>query len=71
LFGYQELAGAKHGSGDVLRQPGSAGGGDLNDKPHVATPTWMARIAADHIPGFDPSSVEHLARARPFESQHL
>jgi transcriptional regulator with XRE-family HTH domain len=26
---------------------------------------------SDHIPGFDPSSVEHLAQAHPFERRHL
>ena len=40
---------------------------DLRDKPHVASSTWMAGIAAHHLPRFRPPSIEHLALAHPFE----
>ena len=41
---------------------------DLRDKPQVASSTWMATIAADHIPGFHQARVEQLALAHPFET---
>ena len=41
---------------------------DLRDKPQVASSTWMASIAADHIPGFGQARVEQLALAHPFET---
>jgi hypothetical protein len=40
---------------------------DLSDKPEVARATWMAPIAAAHVPGFRPVSVEDLAFANPHE----
>ena len=41
---------------------------DLRDKPQVASSTWMATIAADHIPGFAQARVGQLALAHPFET---
>jgi hypothetical protein len=41
---------------------------DLRDKPQVASSTWMAVIAADHIPGFGQARVGQLALAHPFET---
>jgi hypothetical protein len=41
---------------------------DLRDKPQVASSTWMATIAADHIPGFGQARVEQVALAHPFET---
>src|SRR6266705_4707426 len=34
---------------------------DLRDKPQVASSTWMTTVAADHLPGFQQSSIEQLA----------
>ena len=41
---------------------------DLQDKPRVASSTWMTTVAADHIPGFRQSSIEQLALACPYET---
>jgi hypothetical protein len=40
---------------------------DLRDKPQVASSTWMAIIAQDHLPGFRQPSIEQLALASPYE----
>jgi hypothetical protein len=40
---------------------------DLGDKPEVASSTWMATIAQEHIRDFRQNSVEKLARANPYE----
>jgi hypothetical protein len=40
---------------------------DLQDKPQVASSTWMTTVAADHIPGFHQSSIERLALDNPFD----
>jgi hypothetical protein len=40
---------------------------DLRDKPQVASSTWMATVAQDHVPGFRQSSVERLALDFPYE----
>ena len=41
---------------------------DLEDKPQVAGSNWMAPVAAAHVPGFQPVSVEDLAFANRYES---
>lgn len=41
---------------------------DLQDKPDVADGTWMESVALDHIPAFQPGSVEAAALADPFEN---
>lgn len=41
---------------------------DLQDKPQVASSTWMTTIAAKHIPGFHQSDIEELALADPWEN---
>lgn len=40
---------------------------DLRDKPRVASSTWMATIAQDHLPGFHQPSIERLALDSPYE----
>jgi HD domain len=40
---------------------------DLRDKPWVASSTWMATIAADHIPEFHQPSIQQLALDSPYE----
>jgi HD domain len=40
---------------------------DLRDKPQVASSTWMATVAQDHVPGFNQPSIERLALASPYE----
>ena len=40
---------------------------DLRDKPQVANSTWMATIAADHIPGFHQTPIEQLAHTCRYE----
>ena len=42
---------------------------DLQDKPQVASSTWMTTIAADHIQGFHQHSGEELALRNSFEKQ--
>ncbi|HEX6678234.1 MAG TPA: hypothetical protein VF486_24855, partial [Actinomycetes bacterium] len=42
---------------------------DLRDKPQVAGSTWMASVAADHIPGFQQHSIEQLVLDSPYEHQ--
>lgn len=41
---------------------------DLQDKPQVASSTWMTTVAAKYIPGFHQSDIEALALADPWES---
>jgi hypothetical protein len=41
---------------------------DLQDKPQVASSTWMTTIAAKYIPGFHQNDIEELALADPWES---
>jgi hypothetical protein len=41
---------------------------DLQDKPQVASSTWMTTIAAKYIPGFHQSVIEDLALADPWEN---
>jgi hypothetical protein len=41
---------------------------DLPGKPQGASSTWMATIAAGHIPGFGQARIEQLALAHPFET---
>jgi hypothetical protein len=43
---------------------------DLQDKPQVASSTWMTTIAQDHIPGFHQNSIGQLALANPYEQPH-
>jgi hypothetical protein len=40
---------------------------DLQDKPQVASSTWMTTIAAKYIPGFHQNDIEELALADPWE----
>jgi len=40
---------------------------DLRDKPQVASSTWMTTVAADHLPGFQQSSIEQRALDSPYE----
>jgi hypothetical protein len=41
---------------------------DLQDKPQVASSTWMTTIAAKYIPGFHQNDIEELALADPWEN---
>jgi hypothetical protein len=40
---------------------------DLQDKPQVASSTWMTTIAAKYIPGFHQNDIEEQALADPWE----
>jgi hypothetical protein len=41
---------------------------DLQDKPQVASSTWMTTIAAKYLPGFHQNDIEELALADPWEN---